>query len=454
MKVLRKIGKAAYLDNIPSDFWKTHYCIRSSSSSFAQAFPRTFSAESGLVWCRQSFLRQCSASFQHLADRVRCIIRGPFVLDMHQFWANINSIFTSHSHFRGTGVLEGDIMRWRRMLSDIAVIGPVDKNKSIISFCCPRGWQNRCFNLAILRGNAVFDYPGERAFEKALDVLQTNTAYSGVRVVPPSRHVFGVFQGWVKESGVHTKMRPLGSYCSHACKPLYSLACRVLNHMVCKLGGHHAVHDVFSVVDKFHNMNVSTHDRARRGWVGRAHTYKRDIESFFNNVDRGLILVAWQWCLSEWVARFGSRRKVICIPRDCARHFRRQRSVSSRSFHGFSRNIMPAKSDRSIPRVQQARVATHDHFVLHVDDMEGILLFDMLWGYLLFGSVLFRPANGMAQGSPLSPGVCSLVCCYLENLCSSVPPSVPGIHIDRVVCRWVDDMFICILVCCWQRTRA
>eukprot|EP00959_Pyramimonas_sp_CCMP1952_P140840 2947537-Pyramimonas_sp.AAC.1 len=65
---------------------------------------------------------------------------------------------------------------------------------------------------------------------------------------------------------------------------------------------------------------------------------------------------------------------------------------------------MPAKSDRSVPRVQQARVATNDHVVLHIDDIESIILFDLLWGYMLFGVELFRPTNGMTQGSPLSPG--------------------------------------------------
>eukprot|EP00959_Pyramimonas_sp_CCMP1952_P329527 6898925-Pyramimonas_sp.AAC.1 len=89
---------------------KAHYCIRSSTSTFAQAFPNAFSAESGLIWHRQSISRQCSAPFQHLADRVRTIIRGPFALDMHSFWAIVNNIFVKKKHFRDMGVLEGDMM--------------------------------------------------------------------------------------------------------------------------------------------------------------------------------------------------------------------------------------------------------------------------------------------------------------------------------------------------------
>eukprot|EP00959_Pyramimonas_sp_CCMP1952_P193861 4053808-Pyramimonas_sp.AAC.1 len=101
----------------------------------------------------------------------------------------------------------------------------------------------------------------------------------------------------------------------------------------------------------------------------------------------------------------GSRRKVICIPRDFSNQRRRQRPVSSHSFHGYSKNIMPAKSGRSVPRVQQARVA-NDHVVIHIDDIESIVLFDLLRGYRLFGVKLFRPANGMTPGSPLSLGMC------------------------------------------------
>eukprot|EP00959_Pyramimonas_sp_CCMP1952_P149617 3130349-Pyramimonas_sp.AAC.1 len=50
----------------------------------------------------------------------------------------------------------------------------------------------------------------------------------------------------------------------------------------------------------------------------------------------------------------------------------------------------------------------------------------------------------MTQGSNLSPGVCSAVCCYLERKQRLLPAtlSLPHVqHVNCVICRWTDDIF-------------
>ena len=47
-----------------------------------------------------------------------------------------------------------DVQAWKSFLNEKAVLVLVDKDKSVFATMCARGFQNRAFDLAILKANA------------------------------------------------------------------------------------------------------------------------------------------------------------------------------------------------------------------------------------------------------------------------------------------------------------
>ena len=83
------------------------------------------------------------------------------------------------------------------------------------------------------------------------------------------------------------------------------------------------------------------------------------------------------------------------------------------------------------------------YLVIHVDDLPYVAWMELTYGYCWYGSVLLRPLVGLTQGSPLAPGICSTVCCYLEIASFWIFERNMSLA-TKLHARWVDDTYAVI----------
>ena len=83
-----------------------------------------------------------------LMDRV-CKNYPVLGVDLCEILGQVDEWYRSVDHFRNRGVLESDMIQWSRLLSDVAVIAPVDKNKAHICISCPCHWQQRAASVQL-----------------------------------------------------------------------------------------------------------------------------------------------------------------------------------------------------------------------------------------------------------------------------------------------------------------
>ena len=77
--------------------------------------------------------------------------------------------------------------------------------------------------------------------------------------------------------------------------------------------------------------------------------------------------------------------------------------------------------------------------VLHTDDLDKILKFDLECGALYAGQLLFVMLVGVTQGSPASPGIAAVVTCWLEHANFQILFSSSS-WFKSWTKRWVDDI--------------
>ncbi len=72
----------------------------------------------------------------------------------------LQSLFLAHrpAILSGVGVRESTVYEWKMQLEDIAVVCPVDKEKSDLAFVCPWLWQVQLLKFA-LKGSPSFEIP-------------------------------------------------------------------------------------------------------------------------------------------------------------------------------------------------------------------------------------------------------------------------------------------------------
>ena len=101
-------------------------------------------------------------------------------------------------------------------------------------------------------------------------------------------------------------------------------------------------------------------------------------------------------------------------------------------------------------RPNNSRKVAADHFVIRLEDIPYIVWYDLTYGMLWFGKMLVRNnGKGVTQGSPLSPGIASVVCCYLQWKHTSLFINNSKIMFHghaifalQLVMRYVDDIYM------------
>ena len=278
------------------------------------------------------------------------------------------------------------------------------------------------------------------------DKLQADFGYTGC--VSRVKHEFGQLDFWAKLSAfdehgfqVRSKWRPIFNYFKHRFKTLYATTCRVLNFMLSKLIGavSISVMTVSEVRKRIEKFNFDQQSYQNTGKVGVSKIAKFDIDGFFNAIPHDHIFAALTWLLGLWKERF-SRRMFVVIPRGKVR--------STPKGHTFSRAYgMKLRQTINRNTVNEARTHTsrkcsHHHYVLAVKHLERIIKFDLDTGYLRVGNwLLMQLGIGCAQGSPLSPGLCSMVLRWIEYRSYKIFHSSQR-FMNRLILRWVDDIYV------------
>lgn len=418
--------------------------MKAAETTMKNSLPPLFHVEGSCVWSFQRVASILNEQIMSLCGRL-ARLQHNIGYDLEDLMLQLHDHYVAFGQFRQYGVLESDLSQWKRLLDDNAVITPLDKGKHSLCILCPQAWQERARSAAF----GHMDHPTSRIvldttdFPMAAIALQTHLGYSGLVMRDVNRHQVGMFDIWPKESGLRTKARPLGSYFRHCLKNIFSLTCRALNFLCVYLcPDSYSVLSAQRVVDKFYEYNLQANDYRSRGYIPLTFHFKRDIDNFFNNIPRDQIGKAVQWFISRWLDVVGKRRRYIMIPKLQRITKTETPHCFTRSFRGHWRNL--AKQSKPQARPHNSRVVPKDAHILHIDDIMKIINFDLNYGYLAFGNTIFVPTQGMTQGSNLSPGVCNLVCVYLEHEQNRIPGIIKMPEVQFMVIsisRWVDDIF-------------
>ena len=432
-KVLQKRLWKPGVDEKPSG----SHCVFRLSQCNHPPLPINFSASSPIVLSLRDFYQKIVKEVSRIGELCRS------TLPLAKLYEAVSSKYLSNL---SNGVIYRHFTRFYSTLKNIAVITPIDKCKSDVALCCPFGWQKRTIELAL--GSPHTSIFRSHDFYRDARELESLVSYSGVKI-NRSKHVWGLFRTWVKDSGIFTKMRPLGSYFKHCFRNLFSLACKVINFVVLKIGSNYSTVSAASVISRTHEFNIQSLAFAGRNMYPIFYRWKRDFDNFFNNVDRGLIMKAWDWFVSRWQSQAGSRRMYIRIPKSfVARGYKTPSVVLKRSFKGYARNLAVSNDSRLVPCIINSKSCTHEYYVLDIRHIKRIILHDLVFGFLKLGSMKFAPLKGTTQGSPLAPGVCLMVSAYLEaqkySLCRPVSCEFGLSILSRM--RWVDDLFVMLVV--------
>ena len=131
--------------------------IRASPSN-VHPTDSTWLSKSKAICPKKSALQLHVANVQKLRDSYGKICRAPLVLTpaSHHY---LSGQYDTSGQFVGCGLLEQHLYDWKEYIGESTVIAPIDKGRHGFSAICPRGWQNRMFNLHIVRAGIKFGLP-------------------------------------------------------------------------------------------------------------------------------------------------------------------------------------------------------------------------------------------------------------------------------------------------------
>ena len=177
----------------------------------------------------------------------------------------------------------------------------MDKNKGILAVMCPREYIKRLQEMAYGSPGFSMRAPLMRDVVSHINEGAEEFAYTGVRVF--KEHEVGKYKGIPKESGLETKMRPLGSYFRHALRNLLSLGSRVLVFGVSLNAGYSPDGysnersrsipiPILSVQPAIRSLNAQRmiwQEKLQMGFPLLKRKAKKDLIDFFGRVPRSLV---------------------------------------------------------------------------------------------------------------------------------------------------------------------
>lgn len=203
-------------------------------------------------------------------------------------------------------------------LQGICVISPLDKWSSMICCICPKFWRETLLDF-IQRSCPVYD--NDEA-EEQVKKLHQKMGYT--KCCNRKNHVWALLSWWPKVSGllfehyglegVHVKQdkfRFVCFYFKHMNKPAYSLVTRVLQYSPHKtFGGGFAVKSGIEIRQKIGDAHDSVKEKCGDVFVADATFAKFDIDNFYNNIPKALILSSLDYLIRELYAKCGGRKRL------------------------------------------------------------------------------------------------------------------------------------------------
>lgn len=146
---------------------------------------------------------------------------------------------------------------------------------------------------------------------------------------------------------------------------------------------------------------------------------------------------ALQWFVSG-LQKCHPRRMFLNIPSPSG--VRELLDSYSNLFGPFLRNTAASTGSTTITATNSSVVSRFGHLI-EIDTIPSLVRGNLQNNFARYGSSLFRlTQKGFMQGSPVAPGACRVVCCYVED--SSAKGLVSNIRHSRLsVSRWVDYIF-------------
>lgn len=125
------------------------------------------------------------------------------------------------------GVRQVDCDKWRALISHLAVVNEVEKNKSVL-VVCPKGFCERAYTMAIesFGFSGVVAKSQVDAIKSRIQDSRDHFSYCGVGTY--DKHIVGRYKVIPKESALEERVRPLGNYSKHALRNLLTLGSRVM----------------------------------------------------------------------------------------------------------------------------------------------------------------------------------------------------------------------------------
>ncbi len=362
--------------------WKGegHVCIRGSETSLAKAIPcHAKNFETLMIPTANWTIKTLTKEFTRIREKLNVQI------DLEDLKSTIEKYYFVNKNFKNLGILMSDFIALKRRLTKYAIFTPLDKEKKDIAVSCCLGYQQRYKNL-MQKMSVCFLKQENAAIVLTSDVLNFVERYTySATTVPRALHKFGILDCHPKASDIANidKSRPLGSYWKHKMRPLLSLTCKVIMAMLHFLGlDFVGVCSVAAVKSHYRSINEEITNLRSKGKILRVFKYKRDINNFFGNIKHHFIRNAILWLQQKWREKY-SRRKYVAVPK-----YKDRKTgtpiIFSRSWKDKYRNYSDDHKV-NVARPHNSKVVAKHWCVLHTDDLDKILKFDLECGALYAG---------------------------------------------------------------------
>ena len=189
-----------------------HLCVRLCDTNVIELLPKVINLESKIIPEVNVFCEDLHDQIEALIKRVKRALNIDFAVNVHSVMKMIVDTYRMNGHYEDNYLTVRVLKQIKTIYDDIAVIVPVDKNKSTIAFMCPRYYQNRMFKLFLMNPSVTFETKTEEEFHCRCDLMRKKFWYTGANVKKKETHRWSFAKAWPKESDLGKKDRPLGDY--------------------------------------------------------------------------------------------------------------------------------------------------------------------------------------------------------------------------------------------------
>ncbi|MAD44972.1 MAG: hypothetical protein CMH98_08210 [Oceanospirillaceae bacterium] len=376
-------------------------------------------------------------------------VQNKTVLNFH-----LKDILEGYEHFLNNVEMQGfprekKVRELSMRIQQICVVTDlVDKDRHHCAIMCPMNYKERMEKLWLHNPSySILKNWGEKSNSNKIKLSHDKLKFGGIKFA--KNHQIGWANCLPKKKDVVGKSRPLVSYEKHGLKPILSLSGRAGLEIIKRaVPINSVVASTTDVVDRFIESNISL----KFSTVTKTIVGKGDIENFFPNTPRVILLDGAKWLLKKYDECKRCPEEFLAMPIGTYRMTTKNalflNFTSWKQLRSYRNGLRRQWREKFRPIfMQKIEDKPKGYAVIKISDIFKAIELDLDNAIIKFGENIFmRQILGITQGSPIAVFEAVLTAVYLEDKNWGIFVKSMNLLFDPVqwrinLMRWVDDVF-------------